>query len=185
MATAVSRSINWLLRLDYTSDISEHGLKQHYGRTVDAFEMIDALEILRVLFEDTRRCVGAPMYRGEKEFDFIHDLKLAVNDHFLVGEDDKDSALRRRKNRSLVVLMLNPIIDQFQNSSHEEALESYNEVIDDAISQIFECDSNPSVDDALIVRRMIQKEVARRNRVQEAVDGIMRLRRRKRRKKKK
>ena len=114
--TAISRGINWLLRLDFPSDSSELGLKRHYGKTVDALEIIDALEVLRTLFDDTRTVVG-PIYRGEKEFDFIHDLKQAIDGHFLAGEDVKSSALCRRKYRSLVALLLNPIVDTFQNHS--------------------------------------------------------------------
>ena len=184
MTTAVSRGINWLLRLDFPSDTSEIGLKRHAGKTVDALEMIDALEVLRIMFDETRRVEG-PMYRGEKEFDFVHDLKQAVDAYFLVGEDEKASALRRRKYRSLVALLLNPLIDGFQNLSHEEALNAYQSIIDGAISEITECDHDSAADDAFVVQHLIAKEVARRNRVQTQVDGIMRLRRRKRRRKNK
>lgn len=184
MTTAVSRGINWLLRLDYPSDTSELGLKRHYGKTVDALEMIDALECLRIMFNDVRRVPG-PMYRGEKEFDFVHDIKLAVEAYYLVGRDDKDSALRRRKYRSMVHLMLNPLIDSFHSLSHEEAMEAYDEIINDAINEIIECDHDSAADDAYVVQHLIAKEVARRNRVQATVDGILRLRRRKRRRKNK
>ena len=184
MTTAVSRGINWLLRLDYTSDTSELGLKRHYGKTVDALEIIDALEVLRTMFAETSRVEG-PMYRGETEFDFVHDLKQAVDAFYLVGEDAKDGALRRRKYRSLVTLLLYPIIDVFQNFSHEETLEAYDAVIDGAISAVKECDHDATGDDAFVVQHLMAKEVARRNRVQAIVDGIMRLRRRKRRRKNK
>lgn len=184
MTTAVSRGINWLLRLDYPSDTSEVGLNRHYGKTVDALEMIDALECLRTMFNDVRRVQG-PMYRGEKEFDFVHDLKQSVEGYFLVGEDMKDGALRRRKYRSMVHLLLNPLIDSFHNLSHEEAMDAYDAVIDDAINQIIDCDHDSAADDAFVVQHLIAKEVARRNRVQATVDGILRLRRRKRRRKNK
>lgn len=189
MATAVSRGISWLLRLDYPSDTSELGLKRHSGKTVNAFEMIDALEVLRTLISDTK-CVSKPMYRGEKEFDFVHDIKQAIEAYFLsarrlFGEQEKDGALRRRKCRSMVHLMLNPIVESFHNMSHEEALEVYDAVIDQAISDIIECDHDAAADDAFVVQHLIAKEVARKNRVQAAVDGIMRLRRRKRRRKNK
>lgn len=184
MTTAVSRGINWLLRLDYPSDTSELGLNRHYGKTVDALEMIDALEVLRTMFNETSTVVG-PMYRGEKEFDFIHDLKQAVEGYFFVGEDQKDGALRKRKYRSIVALLLNPLIDEFQNVSHQDALMAYNDVINDAISEIVDNDHDSSPDDAFVVQHLIAKEVARRQRVQATVDGIMRLRRRKRQRKKK
>jgi len=190
MTTAVSRGIDWLLRLDYPSGTSELELKRHSGKTNDALEMIDALEILRVLFSDTRRCIsidGKPtaIYRGEKQFDFIHDLKQAIEGQFFAGDDQKSSALLRRKNRSMVVLMLNPIVDLFLRSTHEEALEACDQVIDKAIDRIINCEHDATPDDAFVVQHLIAREVARRNKIQATVDGIMRLRRRKRRRKKK
>ncbi len=184
MTTAVSRGIDWLLRLDYPSETSELELKLHSGKTVNAFEMIDALETLRILFNDTRRC-SSPIYRGEKEFDFIHDLKQAIEGQFFAGDDQKSSALLRRKHRSMVILLMNPIVDLFLRSTHEEALDSYDQVIDKAIDQITDSEHNATADDAFVVMHLIQREVARRNKIQASVDGIMRLRRRKRRRKKK
>ena len=184
MTTVVSRGINWLLRLDYASDTSELGLNRHYGKTVDALEILDALEVLRTMFDETRTVKG-PMYRGEKEFDFVYDLKQAVENHFLAGEDQKEGALRKRKYRSLVALLLNPIIDQFQTTSHEDALNAYDAAIDGAIEEVIGCEHNATADDAFVVQHVIANEVTRRNKIQASVDGIMRLRRRKRRRKNK
>ncbi len=183
MTTAVSRGVNWLLRLDFPSDTSDLGLKRHFGKTVDALEIIDALEVVRTMFDETRTVEG-PIYRGEKEFDFIHDMKQAVEGYFLAGEDQKDGALRRRKYRSLVALLINPLIDEFQRLSHEEALNAYDDAIDSTITEIVECEQDATADDAFVVQHVIAREVARRNKVQAAVDGITRLRRRKRRRKK-
>jgi hypothetical protein len=189
MTTAVARGIDRLLRLDYPSDTSELGLKRHYGKTVNALEMIDALEVLRSMFNDTRR-IEKPMYRGEKEFDFVHDLKQAIQSYFfesrrLFGEDEKAGILRKRKNRSMVSLLLVPIVHEFQNSTHEEALKAYDALIDDAIATINEHEKDASADDAFVIQHVISNDVARRNRTQAAVDGILRLRRRKRRRKNK
>lgn len=189
MAQAVTRGIDQLLRLDFPQGNTEFDLKNHIGRTVDALEMIDALEVMRHFFEDTRGMFisgkSLPMYRGETEFDFIHDIKQSVEGYFLVGEDTKESALCRRKNRSMIFLMLNPLVDLFQNKTHEEMLSEYNDVIDEAINHINNTEINATADDAFVVRHIIQKEVAKRNKIQAQVDGIMRLRRRKRKKKRK
>lgn len=182
MSLAVSRGIDQLLRLDFPLSESEIDTRRHASSTVDTFEMIDALETMRTLFRDTADMIGKPMYKGEREFDFIHDLKTYIEAVFLVGEDAKQSALLRRKNRSMVVLMLNPLVDQFHRSSHEEMLERYNDAIDEAVLRINENDRDASADDAFVVRRVIQKTVERKNRVQAAVDGILRLRRRKKKK---
>ena len=63
-------------------------------------------------------------------------------------------------------------------------LAEYDSVIDTAIHEIMEDGQDSTADDAFVVQHVIAKEVNRRNRIQAAVDGIMRLRRRKRRRKK-
>lgn len=185
MHNVVSRGIDRLLRLDYPTGNSEAELRFHAGRTVNALEMIDALEVLRSLFQDTREAIGKPIYRGEVEFDFIHDIKEAIRWYFLVGEDEKTGALNRRKYNSMVMLMLNPIVDHFNRYTHKEALGLCDEKIDEAIQTILDHDTDGDAVDAMIAQRLIQKEVQRRNRVATAVDGIMRLRRRKKTRKKK
>lgn len=183
MTQAVTRGIDRLLRLDYPQSKSEVDLRNHYGRLADSFEMIDALEYMRTFFEDSADMLGRPMYRGERTFDFIHDIKKYIEAIFLVGEDMKQSALLRRKNRSMVVLMLNPLVDLFQYKTHEETLELYDDIIDNCIQHIVESDIDATPDDAFVVRSVIQKEIARRNKTQATVDGIMRLRRRKKKRK--
>ncbi len=185
MTTAVTRGIDRLLRLDFPVGNSEDDLNFHEGRTVDAFEMINALEIMRNFFKDSRDMLGKPIYRGEREFDFIHDIKEYINSYFLVGEDFKQTAHLRGKNRSMVVLLLNPIVDIFQHKSHEETLEEYDNIIDGAIESIINNNITATADDAFVARRVIQKEIEKRNRTQATVDGIMRLRRRKKKRKKK
>ena len=185
MKNSVERGIDHLLRLDFPISNDELDVKRHTGRTVDALEMFDALEAMRDFFEETRGCIGKPMYKKEKEFDFIHDIKEDIKGYFLTGDDSKDSALRRRKYHSMVFLMLNPIVNLFHRDTHKEALERYNSVIDECIEYIKNNESNASAVDAFVVRRLIQKAIQRRNRVEAAVDGIMRLRNRKKRRKKK
>lgn len=185
MTTVVTRGIDQLLRLDCPLSDSEIDLTRHESSTVDGFEILNALEVLRDFFKSSAECLGRPMYKGEKEFDFIHDIKGAIEGYFLVGEDQKQSALLRRKNRSMVVLMLNPIVDRFQYKSHEDTLEQYDAIIDEAIQFVVEHDKDASPDDAFVVRRVIQKTMERKNRVQAAVDGILRLRRRKKKRKSK
>ena len=186
MSTSQDRlnlGIDRLLRLDYPP-VDEVKLRSHQGSTVDAFEMLDALEVLREFFGHTADMVGKPMYRGEKEFDFIRDVKADINNFFLVSDDQKEAALKRRKNRTMVVLMLNPIVDMFQYADHEVALNTYNHIIDGAVEHITNTDAESSAEDAFVVKRLIQKQVQRHNRVVDAVDGIMRLRRKKRKSKK-
>ena len=81
------------------------------------------------------------------------------------------------------VLMLNPLVDLFQHVSHGETLERYDEVVNKAIQQIVDNERDATPDDAFVVRSVIRKEVTRRNKIQAAVDGIMRLRRRKKKRK--
>jgi len=84
MSLAVTRGIDQLLRLDFPQSNSEIDLKRHESSVVSAIDMIDALEIMRTLFRDTSSMLGKPMYKGEREFDFIHDLKTYIEAVFLV-----------------------------------------------------------------------------------------------------
>jgi len=185
MTTAVTRGIDRLLRLDFPLGNSEQQIEYHEKRTVNALEMVDALEVVRTFFKDSSDMVGKPIYKGEREFDFIHDIKEYINAYFLVGEDSNQSIRRRAKNRSMVVLLLNPIVDLFQHKFHEDVLNEYDNIIDEAIELIVNTNITASADDAFVIRRVIQKEIEKRNRVQATVDGIMRLRRRKKKRKKK
>ena len=193
MMQIVDRGIRWLLQLDYAPNINELELNRHYGKTVDAFEIIEALEVLRALFKETARpsdevarlgeisMIGSAMYRGEKDFDFIHDIKKSIKLMYLEGDTLKESALLNRKNRRLVTFLLNPIIDSFYDKTHEEALKLYDLVIDEVLDFIHEHETSVNEIDSMVVQKTITKVLERKNNVQHVVDGIMRLRRRKQR----
>jgi len=185
MRKILRQGVNRLLKLDHPQkgeDVESHG-----KRTVDAYDMIESMEVLRKFFEDTKDMVGVAMRKGDKTFDYVDDIKEAVNEYYLRGASEKEGALNRRKYRALVMLLLEPMIDLFKDVSHEDALEMYDHVLDQTIRFIKNSDVVTSADDAFVQRRLIQKEVQRRNRVAKAVDGIMRLRKKaaKRKKKKK
>lgn len=172
------QGIDRLLRLDYPENTDEVSLKRHYGAHVDALEMIEAVEVLRFYFKDTEEMLGKAAYRGEKSFDFISELKEDIRSYYLEASSDKEGALRRRKYRTMVVLMLNPLISLFQNMSHADALNQYDEVLDRVIEYISTNEIETRKDDAFVVRHLIQKDIERHNRVTKVVDGILHLRRR-------
>jgi len=166
--------VNRLLRLDHPQQ--GEAPEQHAGRTVDAFDMIEAMEVMRKFFEDTEELSGVKMRRGDEDFDYRQDIKDAIKEYYLQGSSDKEGALNRRKYRALVMLLLEPMVDVFKGVPHEQALEMYNDVIDNVIQYIKTSDIVTHADDAFVQRRLIQKEVERRNQVSKAVDGIMALR---------
>lgn len=175
--------VNRLLRLDHPQRGEDE--ERHAGRTVDAFDMLEAMEVMRKMFEDTKDLVGKKMRQGDTGFNYRADIKEAIREYYLSGSSEKEGALNRRKYRALVMLLLEPMVDLFKGVPHEEALKLYDGVIDDTIRFIKNSDVVTSADDAFVQRRMIQKEVQKANQVRKAVDGIMALRNKSKKKRKK
>lgn len=138
------------------------------SREVDAFDIIEALEVVRKMLEDTD---GMSDTEG-----YIEEVKKDIAEFYLSGATEKESALNRRKYRYLVSVLLDPLVEIFEGVTHEEMLGMYNKVVDDAIRFVKNSDVVTSADDAFVTRRLIAKEVQRRNRVTKTVDGIDALR---------
>lgn len=172
-----------LLRLDHPQKGETD--ESHAKRTVDAFDMIEAMEVMRKFFEDTKDLVGTKMRKGDETFDYRKDVKDAIQEYYLKGSTEVEGALNRRKYRALVMLLLDPMVDMFKGVSHEEALKHYDQVIDNTIRYINNSDVVTSADDAFVQRRLIQKEVQKANQVRKAVKGIMALRNKSKKKKSK
>lgn len=163
-----------LLRLDHPQQGETE--KSHAGRTADAFDILEALEVIRKFFEDTEDMMGKKFRKGDEGFDYVSEIKKDIEEFYLSGATEKEGALNRRKYRVLVNLLLDPIVDLFRDVPHEEALKLYDGVIDNTIRYVKNSDVVANADDAFVTRRLIQKEVQRRNRVTKTVDGIHALR---------
>ena len=182
MRKILRQGVNRLLKLDHPQQGED--LDRHASRTVDAYDMLESMEVLRKFFEETKDLVGVKMRRGDTTFDYVDDIKLALQSYYLKGATEKAGALSRRKYRALVMLLLDPIVDLFKKISHDDALAMYDNVIDQTIRFIKNSDIVTSADDAFVQRRLIAKEVQRRNRVAKAVVGIIKLRKKAKGKKK-
>lgn len=178
LKTGVSR----LLKMDHPQKGETE--EQHSKRAVDAYDLIEAVEVVRKFFEDTKDAVGVKMRHGDKDFDYLKEIRNMVDEYYLQGETDKEGALNRRKYRAMVQVLIQPMLDLFRGVSHEKALDVYDDVLDSVVRFVKNSDVVSSADDAFVQRRMIQKEVQRSNKVSRAVDGIMALRRGKKRKSK-
>ena len=192
----VQTGIDRILRLDYLDDEGKQHhekctddlcadkcelafmIRNHEKRTVDVFELFDALEVVRLLVKSTSGETG-PTYQNEIAFDFIHDFKKGLSAYFLEGVDQKETGRLTRKNQMMYHMVLAPIVHVLFSKTHEEAINDIDEIIDNLIEYIYEHDIDSSKQDVLVVRHLISKEVAERLKVAEQVDGIMRARNRK------
>lgn len=150
--------------------------EQHAKRSVDAFDIMEAIEVLRKFFEDTKDAVGTKMRRGDADFDYLREIRNMVNEYYLQGSTEKEGALQRRKYRAMVQVLIEPMLDLFKGVPHQKALDVYDSVLDSVIRYVKNSDVITHADDAFVQRRLIQKEVQRNNKVTRTVDGIMALR---------
>lgn len=177
----VKTGVNRLLKMDHPQKGESD--EQHAKRSVDAYDIIEAMEVLRKFFGDTEDAVGMKARQGDKEFNYLKEIRDMVDEYYLRGDTEVKGALNRRKYRAMIQVLVNPMLDLFRFMTHEEALKNYNDVLDGVIQYVKNSDVVASADDAFVQRRLIQKEVQRSNKVARAVDGIMALRNKKRKKK--
>jgi hypothetical protein len=159
-------------------------------RDLDAFDLIEALEVLRKMFAQAVKTSQTTVVtdrgdevdlsnghrKGEDKFDMVADVKGAVESYFMDGKTETESMLNRRKYRALVTLILKPIANSFRGMSHEEIAETYNNRIDQLIEYIKDSNIVASSSEADVAKEAIARSVRQATQVQKAADAIMKLR---------
>lgn len=143
---------------------------------LDAFDIIEALEIVRDAFDDTADMMGKG--RKGKDFDFITDVKKAVQEYFLKTSvaNEKDKALARRRHGALYNLVLEPLIDMFKQYDHKSALNSVPHTIEAAIRYVKSSDIVADADEAVKIGREVHKEIQRKHATRAAAKAIAAMR---------
>lgn len=133
--------------------------------SADPSDLIAALHTTKQCFADTHRMVDGQMYQNTP---YVHteDVKCAIEELLLVGEDDHESALLRRKNLSMYHLVIEPFVDMFATVDHATALPQVDALIDSVIHIITTTTEYGHVDDAIVaqhqVRAMVRERADRR-----------------------
>lgn len=187
----VKRGLEKMMRMDAPASDSKEDMEKHAKdrRVVDSFDMIEALEVVRKMFDEAKKTYTQKVQtdrgevdtskghrRGEKTFDFLKDVKGAIESYYMAGRTEVEGTLKKRKYRALVMLVLNPLVNTFKDKSPEEVFNTYNDVIDNMIKFVKDSEIVPTADDAFVARKAVQREVRQAQNVKKAVDGIMKLR---------
>lgn len=135
-----------------------------------------ALEQLADNLKYTKSMVGKAMYRNQSTFDFVEDVKRALEYTLLIGDNDKQTAGLRKRNLTMYHLVLEPIIDHLGTLSHEQAIENVDRYINAVYEYACTADINIHFEDALvaqvIIKNMVQeRETARKVKLAEKRRG--------------
>lgn len=196
----LNRGLDKMLKMDAPMPDDKDGEKYAKGdkRVLDMFDIVEALEVVRKMFEDAEKTFKTTVEtgrgdvdlskghrQGEKQMNILRDVKDAVQSYFMAGKSEKEGLLNRRRYRALVTLVLDPLVNTFKGKEPEEIFKTYNSVIDNAIKYVHDSDIVSHPDDAYVARQQIAREVKKAADVRKAVDGIMKLRQKAKKKSKK
>lgn len=120
-----------------------------------------ALEQVADNLKDTAGMVGKQMYRNQP-FSFTSDVKLAMEETLLVGEDTRETAGLRRRNLTMYHLVLEPVIDQLGELSHKEALDQAQDFINSVYKLATTTEVNGHYDDAVVAKAIVKSMVKER-----------------------
>ena len=181
--TILRTGINKMLRMSSLQGKTDKEREASARKVLDAFDIIEALEIVRDAFKDTEDMVKAKARKG-KDFDFIKDVKKTVQEFFMKTShmDEKDKALARRRYGALYHLVLEPLIDTFKGYSHEDALNSVDHTIKSAINYVKSSDVLADAEDALKIGREVRREIAKKQNVRNIAQAIAKMRVKKKKK---
>jgi hypothetical protein len=134
---------------------------QYTRRIRDEFDLLDALEVVRNYFHETKSMVGLKMYKAQP-FDVIEDVKRATEEHFLSGREAKDAALARGKNLTMYHLAIVPIIEMFKGVNHEVILKNIDNVLTQVKDQLHTLEIRSHIDDALVTLAQVSVMIKQR-----------------------
>lgn len=129
--------------------------------TADVFDLVEAVSVLAQSFKDTAPMVGHQMYQMTK-YTPGEDVKRALEEFLLYGEDERTKALYRKKNLTMYHLVLEPIIDTFSTTSHEHVLTVIDTEATQVVDYVMAFTDYGNEDDALVARHQVKQMVKRR-----------------------
>lgn len=142
-----------------------------------------ALEQVADEMKYTKSMLGKKMYktRDAAGFDFVDDVKRAIEHTLLVGEDERDTVLMRKKNLTMYHLVLEPVIEWIGTLSHADAIQFAREYTDAVYEHAITANINTHFDDAVVAKSVVKNMVKER---EEARKAALAAQRRSKRKKK-
>jgi hypothetical protein len=150
---------------------------QMTGLAADPYEekFVRDEEDLRIALEQvadnlkyTAPMVGKQMYRNQP-FSFTNDVKLAMEETLLVGEDARETAGLRRRNLTMYHLILEPVIDELGTISHTDAIAIADEFVQTVYHYATQVETKPHFDDALVAKAIVKSMVKEREAARKAL----------------
>lgn len=152
--------------------IKLHGLKksphdsqyQHEIRWLhDEFDAFDFIDAAAHLATKAGNLVGSKK-RANSEYDYVEDVMLDVEELMVASEDQKEQALKRRKNLSTFHLVVIPFVEGLrQFESYEEAMQHLSEYVALCKEQFVALSPNRiTFEDGLIAKTIISNMIQER-----------------------
>lgn len=133
----------------------------------DEFDLLEALEVVKIKFLETAEMFGKKKYRNTP-FDFIEDVKEEMEEWLLNDRDEHKAAGRRKMYQPMYHLVLTPVIDLFANDTHAIALRNVPMVFDQVEEMIKNHEISGTYDDAVVARTMISNEIRKKEELRKA-----------------
>lgn len=135
--------------------------------TASIDDLIDALSILDQAFQSTSNLTQTQM-RQVSSYNWLDDVKYEMEEWMLVGEDVRESALKRRKNLTMYHLIIEPIIDSFNGVGHVAALQTVGRIVQHYINWIKDFTDFGDETDGMVANYQIKSMVAVREQARKA-----------------
>ena len=122
----------------------------------DEFDVADALTRLPAIVKHTARMMGKRMH-AKSDYDFVDDVRKDIQEHLLVGEDDRRTALNKKKHLNMYYLTVEPAIHLLQQcDSHSSAIEEVDNIVEQLTNIVMNHTIHTTYDDALVAQKQVQ-----------------------------
>lgn len=127
----------------------------------DEYDLVEALDVARIKFHETKRMMGTKMYKGQ-QFDPIEDVKRETEEFLFTTRHQSENLLMRKKNLVMYHLVVEPVIELFRGKDHSQMLIEIDDTIKQVIDLLYTMPVRTHYDDALVAREQVRQMVRER-----------------------
>lgn len=129
----------------------------------DELDLIEALEFVRQKFHETAHLNNKPLYKNQKTFDFIGDIKREIEEYYnITGGDFHNRIVAYKKYGAMLCLVIDPVLNFMSQFEHHIAVEKIDDVIGEVISYIKNNEITTHYDDAIVIKQIVRKMIQSR-----------------------
>lgn len=127
----------------------------------DMFDLFDAVDITNICIANTINMIGSNMHQGV-QYDPIEDIKLEVEENLLIGRDETETALIRRKNLGLYHMIIEPVLNHMKELPHADIIQYGVQLVSDIKFVALNNDFYGTSDDAIVAKQIISQMIKQR-----------------------